>query len=974
MKDQRKKNIKTIPIKLRAIILIAVAVGILLLGGCKQEDGQKQDISFREKSVTVEKYETHTLELLGAEGKEIEWKSNDEEIATVDNGVVCGWKKGNTQIVASVDGIEVSCNVIVLDNQYVPVVTLGERDGLTMDIGGTYTLKPVLYYNGRSYADVEYTFSSSSDAVTVDEAGVITAVAEGTALVSVQGLWRGNAVEADMSIEVIDAATSIEVSGKVFDIYFNGRGADYPSKVDIGISIFENDEPVSDQDASVQYTELIMEGDVAGAAYIKNGIAYAAKLGTTHFIAEYTTAEGDVVRSASFAVNVHQTPADKYMAPIAGEEFTFFVEPMNPTNSVEWDEELGAFHLTNKNDAEDDGRAFLFSRDYMEKIIRYTNAKSIVFEVKRDGISNGCPAPDQVIFQGFYPNWYDAAEYTRIDNTGEWTKIEVFFDKIPLDSDGNRKAIMLLSTKEGMYIRNIRPMTEGSFLTMDLEFTTSGGNWSDDIEIGLFPHSFEGDINSCTKRTTIKAGVKTTVKFRLDDFLENGSVPGFGLVVYGGPAWDAKLPDGFTPDRHTLKISNLRVSGEQNYSLDLGTAAWKTGKDGTGFANANGSGTPYYEDGAIIITNGFRFDGHKFTLNSAEAKERTYINMDLLLTTLGEFTGPVEIRFYPHNFEGSAHEKFADKVVVTAGEKTAIKLNLANYLVDGEFPGIGVAIFGGPAWDAKLADGVTPDRHDVIISNVHLTGEKEQTIDLSYAMVNTGFSDTNSGGTAAIVDGAVVIAGGFCYDGHMISFTGGAGPEKEPSTYINMDLLLTTLSESTGPVEIRFYAHNFEGSAHEQYTDKVVVTAGEKTAIKLNYDKYLVDGEFPGIGVAIFGGPTWDAKLADGVTPDRHNITISNVHLTGEKEQTIDLSYAMVSTGFSDTNSGGTAAIVDGAVVIAGGFCYDGHMITFGEETVPGETEPGTYLCMDLLLTTLSDSTDPVNIRLYNNSYTASVG
>ena len=57
MKDQRKKNIKTIPIKLRAIILIAVAVGILLLGGCQQEDGQKQEISFREKSVTVEKYE-----------------------------------------------------------------------------------------------------------------------------------------------------------------------------------------------------------------------------------------------------------------------------------------------------------------------------------------------------------------------------------------------------------------------------------------------------------------------------------------------------------------------------------------------------------------------------------------------------------------------------------------------------------------------------------------------------------------------------------------------------------------------------------------------------------------------------------------------------------------------------------------------------------------------------------------------------
>jgi hypothetical protein len=146
------------------VVLFIVVLGLAVaLAGCRNNEGDEQShgMYFREAAVTVEKYETHTLELLGADGKEIEWKSGDEEIATVQAGVVCGWKKGNTQILAIVDGIQISCNVIVTDNQYVPVVNLGERDELVMDIGGTYSLKPVLYYNGREYTDVAYTFSSS---------------------------------------------------------------------------------------------------------------------------------------------------------------------------------------------------------------------------------------------------------------------------------------------------------------------------------------------------------------------------------------------------------------------------------------------------------------------------------------------------------------------------------------------------------------------------------------------------------------------------------------------------------------------------------------------------------------------------------------------------------------------------------------------------------------------------------------------
>ena len=981
MNIQWKKGIKTILIILCMIVLLSAV-------GCnRQEDaGQASGISFRESSVTVEKYETCTLELQGAEGRQIEWKTGDESVATVQDGVICGWKKGNTQILACVDGEETACNIIVTDNQYVPVIQLRETDELALDLGGTYALKPTLHYNAREYSDVEYTYSCVGDAVTVDENGVIQAAKTGEAVVCVQGKWRTNVVQSSLTVYVIDVSTSVEVSGKVFDIYLNSQDKEFPASADLGISVFDNDAPIEEKDASIKYIELLMEGDVEGAAAVKDGVVYAKKIGTTHFVAEYTPATGDAVRTAVFTINVHKSPAEIYMSPIAGEEYESFITPMSPDNSVKWDENMGAFHLTNMNAAEDDGRAFLFSREYIEKILQYTNAKSIVFEVKSDGIPNGSLAPDEVIYQGFYPEWYDADNYLRIDKCGEWTKVEIFFDKIPLDSDGNRKSIMLLSTKEGMYIRNIRPMTEGLFLTMDLELTTLGGNWNKDIDIGLYPHSYKGDINGYNNRVTVKAGVKTTVKVRLDDFLEGGKVPGFGLVVYGGPAWDAKLPDGYTPDRHTLKISNLRVTGERNYSLDLSTASWATGKNGTGFTNANGSGIPSYDDGVITITNGFQYDGHKFTLDSEEAKNRTYIYMDMELTTMGNSTDPVEVRFYAHNFEGNVHESFTDKLVVTAGKKSTVKLDLANYLIDDQFPGIGFAIFGGPAWDAKLPDGYTPDRHTVTVSNMRLEGKLEQAVDLSGASVVTGFAGSNSGGTAAVIDGTVVASGGFCYDGHMITFGENTDPEDtEPEdteppaleeSYLCVDLLITTLGNSTEPVDMGFFPYNFEGDINN-YTDKIPVTAGTQATVKLELDKYLVDGELPGIGFAVFGGPEWDAKLSDGYTPDRHTITVSGIYLEGGQSTVYDLSKSVWAsgtngTGYTNANGSGVAEI-GSSIVITNGFRYDGHKISLTEETQPPVEETSTYICVDMLLTTLGNSNSPVELRFYPYSFEGSV-
>lgn len=313
------------------------------------------------------------------------------------------------------------------------------------------------------------------------------------------------------------------------------------------------------------------------------------------------------------------------------------------------------------------------------------------------------------------------------------------------------------------------PTGEGVYICMDVLITTLG-NSTEDIELGFYPHDFEGDINHYTDKIVVTAGTTTTVKLNAEKYMVDGVIPdGLGIAIFGGPEWDDKLSDGYTPDRHTLVISNARLEGDCENRLDLRTASVTSGKDGTGYTNANGSGTAYLDGEAIVITDGFRYDGHKITLGVKEIQEKTYICLDMEITTLGNSTEPVEVRFYPKNFAGYVHTEYTEKVLVTAGTKTTVKLDMDNYLVGGELSGIGFAIFSGPEWNTLLSPGVY-DRHTVTVSNVRLEGGLEQTIDLSKASVTTGFGGSNSGGTASIADGMIVITNGFRYDGHMIIF------------------------------------------------------------------------------------------------------------------------------------------------------------------------------------------------------------
>lgn len=212
MRLRREKNITKIFVALFAVTMM------LMLGGCGEKK-QLTDVSFLEDTVTIERYETYSLGLIGAEGKEIEWKSDDKSVATVENGVVYAKKKGNTRIYANIDDAEISCEVVVLDNQYIPVINLNEPNSLNLGKGENYRLRPSLSYNSNTYNDATYTYTAEGNSLEVNEEGLITATDLGQGLICVKAKWRDVEIDTSLTINVIDTSTSIEVSAKSYVLY-----------------------------------------------------------------------------------------------------------------------------------------------------------------------------------------------------------------------------------------------------------------------------------------------------------------------------------------------------------------------------------------------------------------------------------------------------------------------------------------------------------------------------------------------------------------------------------------------------------------------------------------------------------------------------------------------------------------------------------------------------------------------------------
>jgi len=145
----------------------------------------KEPLELKNTNITLEKDSTYQLEIKNVLEEDVfTWSSNNEDIATVDEtGIVTGIHGGTTTIIAKEsDGRTVSTKVTVTSNEIlIEKISLEDK---TIAIGEKITLKPAI--NPVNSLAILKWKSNKENIVTVDENGVITGVAKGTATITVE--------------------------------------------------------------------------------------------------------------------------------------------------------------------------------------------------------------------------------------------------------------------------------------------------------------------------------------------------------------------------------------------------------------------------------------------------------------------------------------------------------------------------------------------------------------------------------------------------------------------------------------------------------------------------------------------------------------------------------------------------------------------------------------------------------------------
>ncbi len=194
-------------------LVLALCLILALFSGCsrivKEIDLDKDEITL----TPGEKYRVeYTLFPKNAED-DLEWESDDEDVATVRNGRITAVGAGKCTVTAYANsGIEAEIEVTVL----IPVerISLDEWD-INLPVNGTYSLT---YSFSPSDATFQAEWTSSDESVaTVTSSGLVTAVGEGECTITVSA---GEDVSDFAYVTVSDRTPEMELAVGYYSLDF----------------------------------------------------------------------------------------------------------------------------------------------------------------------------------------------------------------------------------------------------------------------------------------------------------------------------------------------------------------------------------------------------------------------------------------------------------------------------------------------------------------------------------------------------------------------------------------------------------------------------------------------------------------------------------------------------------------------------------------------------------------------------------
>lgn len=197
-----------------------------------KEDVKDPTIALDPTSATLKMGETETVTIKATTENfdgTVEWKSDNEKVATVDKGVVTAVGAGEATITATAGTATATCKITVEPADVpAPIITV-KPDTAEMILGNTVELVA----SNDQDAKLTYTYKSSNDKIaTVDVNGVVKAVGEGPATITVSA---EGATSAECTINVRKATvgedfTPTELGKKIKFIGMELLGVDSSDK------------------------------------------------------------------------------------------------------------------------------------------------------------------------------------------------------------------------------------------------------------------------------------------------------------------------------------------------------------------------------------------------------------------------------------------------------------------------------------------------------------------------------------------------------------------------------------------------------------------------------------------------------------------------------------------------------------------------------------------------------------------------
>lgn len=220
--------------RLIALFTILLSVSLIATYSCKKEKDKSvavTEVRLNKASVTLVEGDTEELMATvmpeNATDKGIEWKSDNESVATVSQaGLVTALKEGSSAItvITNDGGLKATCDVTVNKKTIAVLEVQLNKKELTLTEGGTEKL--VVTVKPDDATDKSVVWESSSTAVaTVDQEGLVTAVGEGKATITVKTNDGGFSASCEVTVKKkVIAVTGVKLSAASMTLREGDKG------------------------------------------------------------------------------------------------------------------------------------------------------------------------------------------------------------------------------------------------------------------------------------------------------------------------------------------------------------------------------------------------------------------------------------------------------------------------------------------------------------------------------------------------------------------------------------------------------------------------------------------------------------------------------------------------------------------------------------------------------------------------------